>query len=296
MRIVSTMVAATTVIALVAIAPSSGNPQTSPTAASSQAPLQTTAVDPLNTGKQAFRRGDYVAAQKFFTAYLRDNPENLDALVMAGDAFFELKQYEDAAKSFLAAIKLQPSLWGAHKNLVIVYAAQGKWTEFDGERAVLKAARESGASGLSMKDADVIDVLYVGSEQYRVLSYAELAGRFKMRYNFVHFGSDRKPDYRIVCESDDIDQIAFAKAHPQEAASGQRSFSLDTYSASKPSADGKGLTQTHGTIKFYPDGEPTYETVRSDVLNLLEHKLSPMSSTTTGTPPATPDTKPPKPK
>src|SRR5689334_18395628 len=206
MRIVSTIIAAATVIALVAIAPSSGNSQTSPTAASSQAPLQTTAVDPLDTGKQAFQRGDYVAAQKFFTAYLRDNPSNLNALLLAGSAFFELKQYEDAAQSLLAAIKLQPSLWPAHKNLVIVYAAQGKWTEFDRERAVLKAARESGASGLSMKDADVIDVLYVGSEQYRVLSYAELAGRFKMRYNFVHFGSDGKPDYWIVCESDDIDQ------------------------------------------------------------------------------------------
>lgn len=296
MRIVSTILAATTVVALVAISPASGNSQTSPTAASSQAPLQATAVDPLDTGRQAFRRGDYVAAQKFFTAYLRDNPSNLDALVLAGSAFFELKQYEDAAQSFLAAIKLQPSLWGAHKNLVIVYAAQGKWTEFDRERAVLKAARESGASGLSMKDADVIDVLYVGSEQYRVFSYAELAGRLKMRYNFVHFGSDRKPDYWIVCESDDVDQTSFAKAHPQEAASGERSFSLDTNSAPKPSADGKGLTRTHATIKFYPDGEPTYETVRSDVLKLLEHKLSPMISTTAGTPPATPDTKPPKPK
>lgn len=296
MRNLPTMIAGTIVIALAAIAPSSGNSQTSPIAASSQAPLQTTAVDPLDTGKQAFRRGDYAAAQKFFSAYLRDNPENLDALVMAGDAFYELKQYEDAAQSFLAAIKLQASLWGAHKNLVIVYAAQGKWTEFDQERAVLKAARESGASGLSTKDADVIDVLYVGSEQYRVISYAELAGRFKMRYNFVHFGPDRKPDSWIACESDDIDQAAFAKAHPQEAAAGQRSFSLDSYSALKPSADGKGVTQTHGTIKFYPDGEPTYETVRSDVLNVLGHKLSPMSSTTTATPPATPDTKPPKPK
>lgn len=294
MRILSTIIAATTVVALVAIAPASGNSQTSPTAASSQAPLQATAVDPLDTGKQAFHRGDYVAAQKFFTAYLRDNPSNLDALLLAGSAFFELKQYEDAAQSFLAAIKLQPSFWAVHKNLVIVYAAQGKWTEFDRERAVLKAARESGASGLSTKDADAIDVLYVGPEQYRVLNYAELAGRFKMRYNFVHFGSDRKPDNWIVCESDDVDLTSFAKAHPQEAASGQRSFSLDTNSAPKPTADGKGFTRTHATIKFYPDGEPTYETVRSDVLNLLEHKLSPMSSTTTGTPPATPDTKPPK--
>jgi Tetratricopeptide repeat len=68
----------------------------SPSAASSQAPPQTTPVDPLDTGKQAFRRGDYAAAQKFLTAYLQDNPENLDALVLAGDAFYELKQYRSS--------------------------------------------------------------------------------------------------------------------------------------------------------------------------------------------------------
>ena len=95
------------------------------TATLSLALQQTTAEDPLDIGKHALHRGDYIAAQEFFRAYLKDHPENVEALLLAGNASFELKQYEDAVQSFLSAIKLKPSFWPAHKNLVIVYAVQG---------------------------------------------------------------------------------------------------------------------------------------------------------------------------
>ena len=266
---------------------------TSQTVSTSQTAAQ--APDPLSEGKGALKRGDYAAAKTVFAAYLKDNPNNADALAMAGDASLGLQAYEDAAQSYVAAIKLQPTLWSAHKNLVIAYAAEGKWAEFDQERSLLQGARANGAPGLSSKDADVIDVFYVGAERYIVRSYAELTGRYKTRYNFTHFGADGKLDFWIACESDDVDQSFFAKAHPKEAAAGQRSFSLDSYTPPKPSADGRGYTETHGTIKFYPDGEPTYETVRSDVMKTLDHQLGAMSSTTSGIA-ATPETTSPKSK
>jgi len=179
--------------------------------------------------------------------------------------------------------------------LVVAYAAEGKWSEFDQERALLRDARAKGEPGLSPKDVDVIEVLSLGSERYVVRSYAELNGRYKTRYNFTHFGPDGKVDSWIGCASDEVDQVFFAEKHPKEAAAGQRSFSLDFYIAAKPTADGKGYTLTHGTIKFYPDGEPTYETVRSDVLKVLQHQLTPMS-TTSATKPNAPDAAPPAPK
>jgi tetratricopeptide (TPR) repeat protein len=264
----------------------------SQTASTSQMPPQAQTPDPLSDGKGALRRGDYAAAKTFFAAYLKDNPNDADALAMAGDASLGLKMYEDAAQSYVAAIKLQPALWSAHKNLVIAYAAEGKWTEFDQERSLLQDARTKGAPGLGSKDVDVIDVFYIGAERYIVRSYAELNGRYKTRYNFTHFGADGKLDSWIACESDDVDQIFFAKAHPKEAAAGARSFSLDSYSAPTPSADGRGSTQTHGTIKFYPDGEPTYETVRSDVMKALQHQSGAISSTTSEIPNAPAPTSP----
>ena len=257
-----------------------------PATESAPAAAQPAMPDPLEAGKQALSKGDYGTAQQLITAYVKDNPNNADARYLAGNASLGLKQYDDAAQSYLAAIKLQPSLWAAHKNLVIAYAAQEKWADFDREREVIQKARTSGAAGLSNGDADVIDVLYVGTERYIVRSFAELNGRFKARYNIAHFAPNGKPDFWILCESDDIDQISFAKAHPTEAEAGQRSFSLDSYTAPTPTADGKSYTQTHGTIKFYPDGEPSYETVRADVLLVLQHKVAPMSSTTSGKPTA----------
>lgn len=262
-----------------------GSPQTS---------VQTPEADHLKEGAEALEKGDYVAAQAIFVTYLNDNPDNTEALAGAGDAFLGLRQYEDAERYYLAAIKLQPSFWMVHKNLVVAYAAEGKWKEFDQERALLQNAREKGEPGLSPKDADLIEVFNVGPERYIVQSFAELNGKFHARYYFTHFGPDHKPDYWIACESDDVDQSFFAKKHPTEAAAGQRSFSLDSCSVGKVSGDGTSRTQTQALIKFYFDGEPTYETVREDVMRVLEHKLSP-SSTTTMTKPATSDSIPPKP-
>jgi len=263
--------------------------------AAESTPGQTTAADPLNEGKEALRKNDYAAAQTFFEAYLKGDPNSAEALDMLGVAYLGLRRYDDAARSYLAALKLDPARWSTHKNLIVAYATLGKWKEFDQERALVQEARAKGAPGLGPRDVDVVDVFYVGSERYIARSFAELAGRSKTRYNFTHFGPDGKLDFWIQCESDDVDQITFAKAHPAEAAAGQRSFSLDSYTARQPSDDGKGYTQTHGTIKFYPDGEPTYETVRSDVLAFLEHKATPLSSTTSHQPIA-PETIPPKPR
>jgi len=229
-------------------------------------------------GKQALGHGDYKGAQTFFAQALKDNPENVDALFLGGNAALGLKQYDEAAHMYEAAIAKRPPMWNAHKNLVIIDAMEGKWAEFDAQRKLLQEARARGDQGLSAQDSDVIDVFYVGPERYVVRESATLSGQFKTRYNFLHFGKDDKLDFRIACESDDADQITFAKAHPAEAAAGKRSFSLDSYSASA-TADGK-FSQTHGTLKFYPDGEPTYEMVRADVLKALEARGKSLGPTT----------------
>lgn len=255
-------------LALIAI-PSIAQQQTSTTSASSSIP------DPLALGEQALAHGDYQTAKDFFIAYLKENPDSSAAIFFAGNAALGLRQYDDAASSYQKAIAKQPAMWGAHKNLVIVYAAQNKWPEFDQERKLLQEARDHGSPGLNQDGSDVIDMFYVGPERYIVRTYPKLAGHFKTRYNFTHFGKDGKLDSWISCESDDVDQTSFAKAHPKEAAAGQRSFSLDSYTAPVRSADGKTFSQTHGTLKFYPDGEPSYETVRADVIKALEYKAAP---------------------
>jgi len=80
----------------------------------------------------------------------------------------------------------------------------------------------------------------------------------------------------ITLESGDMDQIAFAKEHPAEAAQGARMFSLDAYRETGLNSEGK-RTQTHFTYRFLM-GQPDYATIRQDFLDIATGKSKPMSS------------------
>ena len=88
---------------------------------------------------------------------------------------------------------------------------------------------------------------------------------------------------RTAIESDDIDQVNFARDHPKDAASGVRIYSMDSYSETVLTADGKSAAQTHATLCPVPGcfmtGRPTYEFFRDFILN--KDKPTPISSSTT---------------
>jgi tetratricopeptide (TPR) repeat protein len=227
------------------------------------------ASDPLAIGKQALEHEQWSDAQRFFANYLRDNPDNVEAQFYLGGAAFGAKQYDQAEQIYKKIIAAYPSAWSAHSNLSEVYSAQEQWPEFDAERKILLDAREQHLEGWEKIGNDVIDVLQAGGERWIVREYYPLAGRFHTRYNFTHFDKQGKLDRYISCESDDVDQVDFAKRHPRKAAAGERSFSLDGYSGN-----------THSTILFYSEGEPEYSRVRADVLRSLTGQSSPLSTRT----------------
>jgi tetratricopeptide (TPR) repeat protein len=221
-------------------------------------------TDPLAAGKQALQHEQWDAAHTFFTGYLHDNPGNAEAEFDLGFASFGMKHYDEAESLFKEIIAQHPKTWAAHSNLAEVYAAEKKWPEFNQERTLLHDAKENREPGTDRIGNDVIELLFVGDERWIVREYYPLSGRFHTRYNFTHFGNDGKLDRYISCESDDVDQAAYAKRHPKKAAAGERSFSLDGYTSN-----------THSTILFYSEGEPPYERVRADVLRVLTGKEQP---------------------
>ena len=224
--------------------------------------------DPLAVGLAALQHGDFASAKSFFTNVLASNPADLDARLLLGGADLGLKDFPSAIKEFQTVATAKPTNWTAHQDLALAYAQAQDWPDFDKERAIIKSARDKNATGLDKTGSDLIDELQVGSKTYRVLSFYKLAGRFHTRYAVVHFGDDGKLTDYIQCESDDVDQYAFKQKHPDKAAAGDRSFSLDSYSITPT-----GLSQ--GLIKFYWDGEPTYETVREDALKALQAQAAP---------------------
>src|SRR5215831_14820272 len=55
-------------------------------------PTPALGTDPLALGKQALVNGDFKAAQEFFSNYLKEHPENTEAIFYAGNSALELRQ------------------------------------------------------------------------------------------------------------------------------------------------------------------------------------------------------------
>ncbi len=219
---------------------------------------------------EAMRQRNYTSALSIFEAVLADYPKDARVLMLASQA---ARLSGDNAKAFTylkTAITREPPghpSWAMHVQIVPMYAAAGDMEKFDSERKLIRDAAASNACFFNSFTSYMIEEIHQGDQVITVLEYPRLYGRFHTRYRFfmpVISAGDWKP--YIDCESDDIDQISLAKSHPELAAKGERSFSLDGY----PQAN------MHATYTLFQDGEPSYETVRAVVLK----NAAPVSTTT----------------
>ncbi len=226
----------------------------------------------LLPARKALADRNYQQAEDLFAAYLKTHAGNIDAEEGIGDAKLGLHQYEVAELQYRAVVAAQPEFWIAHKNLVIVEAALRRWDEFDRERVVLRGARERGAPGISTRESDVIDAFDIRGEHWIVREYYEPAGRSLTRYNFEYFGPNGRVREYVSLESADAARTALAPSpnvligvdpHTMPVI---KDFALNYYTG-----------KSHGTIKLYPKGEPSYERVRSDLIRWLRNRLAPAS-------------------
>ena len=222
----------------------------------------------LLAARKALAAKQYQRAKGLFTAYVQVHPGNLDGEEGVGDAELGLHEYEAAELEYRSVVAAQPEFWLAHKNLVIVEAALGRWDEFDRERAVLRGARQRGAPGISARESDVIDSFDVRGEHWIVREYYEPVGRSLTRYNFEYFGPDGRAREYVSLESAEAAQkvlipggdvrIGDDQSSAQSGVQTIKDFTLNFYTG-----------KSHGTITSYPRGEPSYERVRADLLRWL---------------------------
>ena len=214
-------------------------------------------------GKQALAKGDFAHAKTIYQEYLRTHAGSVPGELGLADAELGLHEYEAAELEYRTVTTAQPELWIAHKNLVIIEAALGRWDEFDRERAVLRGARERGEPGISMHESDVIDAFDARGGHWIVREYDEPEGRSLTRYNFEHFSPTGRAEEYVSLESAEAAQSALSPEDVKIGKTGPppppiHDFALNYYTATG-----------HGTIRRYPKGEPSYETVRADVLRWL---------------------------
>ena len=237
------------------------------------APAQTaspSAPPTLADARRALAGKQFARAEELYRALLHADPNNVDAQLGLADSELGLHHYEAAEWDYRRVVAAQPQLWIAHKNLVIIEAALGRWDEFERERAVLRAARQRGAPGISARESDVIDSFEVtvhgAPQRWIVREYFEPVGRSQARYNLEHFSPEGRVMEYISLEPTAAAQAALAPGdvrigetpHAPAPQSPKGEFSLNWYTG-----------KAHGTITRYPHGEPTYERVRTDALHWL---------------------------
>jgi hypothetical protein len=223
---------------------------------------QTPLPKELATARQELAAKEFVHAKALFRAYVAAHPGSVDGELGVADAELGLHEYEAAETDLRRLTAQQPELWVAHKNLVVVEAALGRWEDFDNERTVLRLARQRGAPGITARESDVIDSFDVNGDHWIVREYYEPVGRSLTRYNFECFSADGKVREYVSLESADAAQKALdhgdVRIGGEQSAPTIKDFALNFYTG-----------KAHGTIKLYPQGEPTYERVRADVMRWL---------------------------
>ncbi len=224
----------------------------------------------LRPGRILLQAKQFTTAKNFFQAALKQHPGDVQAQLGLGDAELGLKQYALAEASYRAVVAQQPELWQAHKNLVVVEAALGRWEEFDGERTVLRLARQREAPGISPRESDVIDSFDVGPQRWVVRSYFEPLGRSEAVYNFERFSPSGRVEAYISLENAAAAQAAL---HPSDLRIGTPAAET---AATPEAREDKGTLAlnwytgaAHGTVARYPHGKPTYEHLRATVLAYL---------------------------
>ncbi len=216
--------------------------------------------------REALAAKDYAKAHTLFADFAARHPDDARASLGLGNVELAEHQYEAAEIDYRHAVSIQPDLWAAHKDLVLVEAKLGRWEEFDRERALLRNARRRGVADLTPQESDFIDSFAVNGKQWLVREYFVPVGRSEARYNFEHFTPEGKVAEYISLEpaaaaKDALqrsEQIAIGKDSASHDLNGE--FALNWYT-------GIG----HGTIRHYVQ-EPDYRRLRTDVQRYLRSK------------------------
>jgi tetratricopeptide (TPR) repeat protein len=221
-------------------------------------------------GMGAFQAGDYAGALPIFRQVIAADPGDIVAYNVAGNCSLRLGDYPSAIDSFQHALQLRPDEWHNLSGLMRAYTLAGMTPERD---ALGKHIEELAHDGKLPPNFNyVFETFQATDKKVEVAKFPQIQGFYGERYRFKVFNSAGKQVFCVTLESDSLEQPAWARQHPKEAAAGARRFSLDGYA-----------TDAHSTYSFY-DGEPSYDQVRGEVLQVLAGKKQPVSKTNFPTP------------
>jgi tetratricopeptide (TPR) repeat protein len=235
----------------------------SPQGATEAAPADLNAL--RRQGSTAFRQGDYADSLRIFRQVIAADPSDIVAYNVAANCSMRLKDYPSAINSFQHALQLRPDEYHNVSGLIRAFTLAGMTLERDELRKHISELEHAGK--LPDNFNYVFETFVVGDRRIEVAEFPKIQGFYGERYRFKVFDSTGKEIFCVTLESDAIEQSAWAKEHPREAAAGGRKFSLDGYAS-----------DSHSTYGFY-DGEPPYEQVREEAKQVLAGSKQAISKT-----------------
>lgn len=254
-----------------------------------QNPDQANSPQNVDQAEKAFNAGNELMEQRKFTEALARYKEallilpNEPALLFnGGQAAYNSKDYAQAAELWKRLKAVDPSDWHVRAKLIQAYQALVKLSERDTERADLFELWKSGKNAeLKQQFEYCRDQFEVKGKRVMAFEHFELKGDRALRYVFsiLNEAGDGE-EFRISLGSYDLTNAIWRETTEPKPKEGERLFHLDGY-----------FKNGHATYGMYFP-EPSYDEVRSKVIQILEGKGKAVSSSTTVPTEAKPETKP----
>jgi len=251
------------------------------------AALQTQAHSPLadltpdehvrfDAATKSFNAGQFAMSLPVFKALLQAHPDNLLIAKYASEAALDTADTAFASATLKPIEAAHPDDWQAAVLLTRFYAETGDKPNRDKEMAKMADLQKRGITPRTMTQY-IVEKDHLPNGKLVILWNSLVPwGNYKVCNYARVLDSEGKLILRITLETSDIDQIGFAKEHPQEAAFGDRRYSIDTYSTGPVQANGQ-RTETQGLIGFL-DKKPTYDEVRSKFLAIAQGQSVPAAT------------------
>jgi tetratricopeptide (TPR) repeat protein len=235
----------------------------------SPASTEPTVAADTEKGLEALKANQPQLALDQFELALKANPNDAAANLLAASAALSLYKNDLAVKYAEKARELDPNNWKVHTTLVAAYAGAGMKQQRDQERQILRKLHADPNAPDAMQTKGFLLEMFP-LKQYRIeaIEYFQPVEKLHIYYRFVIRNGAGKRVWQIDVESNDFDQSSWAKAHPDEAATGKRQFQLV--------GEDRDL---HMDYRMF-SGAPDYDLIRTQVVGVIQDQTAPFPGET----------------
>ena len=226
----------------------------------------------FDAGADLMEQSRFREALERFQAGLALSPDDTSMLYNAGLAAFSCGNFEASVKHWQRVKTLDPADWQVRAKLIQAYQALGDVAKRDSERsAVLEIRKRGDIPELTEARQYCREQFDAAGERLMVFEHFDLVGDRAVRYVFIVLKPNGKEEkFHLSLGSYESTNAVWRQATKPTPKPGERLFHLDGY-----------YEWGHATYGMMSP-EPSYDTVRAAVVDILNGRTKPASQTVHG--------------